>query len=202
MLMNYTEFWSMNNPVRGFIQEFVEVKKLRALSKLSENKEILEIGCGNGKGTKLIKKYFHAKKIVAIDLDERMIRQANRGKKDASISFEVGDAAKLSYAANSFDAVFDFGIIHHIPNWKDCLKELRRVLKPDGELLLEDLSIETFGTPFGKIMRSILAHPYDSMYKKDEFIEYLETLGFKVKRHESHYPVGLMKYFVVIAVKQ
>lgn len=201
MLMNQVEFWSMNNPVRGFVQDFVEVKKLRKLSKLSKDKDILEIGCGNGHGTKLIQKYFNPKKITAIDLDEKMIEKAKKGTKDISVTFQVADAAKLPFASSSFDAVFDFGIIHHIPNWKDCLKELGRVLKPGGQLILEDLSIETFRTPFGKFLKSILAHPYTSMYKKDDFIDYLKTLDFKVEKYESHYPLGLMKYFVVIAVR-
>jgi ubiquinone/menaquinone biosynthesis C-methylase UbiE len=54
------------------------------------------------------------------------------------------DASKLDFPDNHFDAVFDFGIIHHIPNWKDCIQELKRVLKPNGEVILEELSIDTF----------------------------------------------------------
>jgi ubiquinone/menaquinone biosynthesis C-methylase UbiE len=54
------------------------------------------------------------------------------------------DASKLDFPDGHFDAVFDFGIIHHIPNWKDCIQELKRVLKPNGEVILEELSIDTF----------------------------------------------------------
>src|SRR3989344_2670669 len=172
MKLNKTEFLLMNNPIRNLIQKHIEVKRLRKWSNLSSNRTVLEIGCGTGNGSKLIKKYFQAKRIYATDLDKRMIDIAKKCSKDDSISFEVQNATKLRYKDNYFDAVFELGVIHHIPNWKDCLKELRRVLKPKGQLIIEDLSIETFSTPFGKLMKKSLKNPYNSMYKEDEFLQH------------------------------
>lgn len=201
MLMNNLEFWFVNNPIRGLIQELIEIRKIRRLSQLPTNKIVLEIGCGNGYGTRLIKKYFKPKKITAIDLDKRMIDIAKRKHNDPIVSFEVGDAAKLAYQSNIFDAIFDFGIIHHIPNWKDCLRELKRVLKPGGQLIIEDLSIETFETFIGKVLKNVFDHPYELMYKREEFIDYLKMLGFKIEKYQVYYHVGLLKYFIVIASK-
>jgi len=130
-----------------------------------------------------------------------MIDLAKENNTDSSIFFEVGDASNLNYETNKFDAIFDFGIIHHIPNWKDCLRELKRVLKPGGELILEDLSIETFDTPTGRIMKKVFKHPYEVMYKKDEFLNYLKASGFGVIEQKSYHPLYLIKYFVVIAKK-
>src|SRR3989338_4670507 len=128
MKLNKIEFFLMNNPVRAALQK-KEAQKMRALSQLKKGAVVLEIGSGRGVGTKLIKKYFQPQKITAIDLDLKMIVIAKKRNKDPSITFQVGDAAKLPFENKQFDAVFDFGIIHHIPNWKDCLKELKRVLK-------------------------------------------------------------------------
>jgi ubiquinone/menaquinone biosynthesis C-methylase UbiE len=197
--MNKLEFWMVNNPIRTFIQDKIEIRRLRKLSSLPKGKIVLEIGCGNGTGARLIKKYFSPKEIFAVDLDRKMIELATRNNVDPSIHFEVGDASKLKHKSNQFDAVVDFGVIHHIPNWKDCLKELKRVLKPGGELILEDLSIETFSGLGGWFIKKTLKHPYEKMYKKEEFIDYLKTLGFDVIKERSHHPV--IKYFVVIAKK-
>lgn len=139
MLINRVEFLLVNNLLRAHIQDKLEAKRLRELSSLPPDKVVLEIGCGNDTGTKLIKKYFSSREIYAVDLDERMINLAKEGNTDTLIYFEVGDASSLRYKSNQFDAIFDFGIIHHISLWRDCLKELKRVLKPGGELLLEDL---------------------------------------------------------------
>ena len=145
------------------------------------------------------KKHFQTDRIYAIDLDKRMIDIAKKNNQDDSISFEVQSATKLKYKNNNFDAIFDLMVIHHIPNWKDCLKELKRVLKPKGQLIIEDLSIETFSTTFGKLMKKVLDHPYKSMHKEDEFVEYLKKIGFKIVVHKKY--STLMRYFIVIAQK-
>jgi len=201
MILNKFEFVSMNNPVRALVQEYIEIKELRKLSQLPSGKKILEIGCGNGWGTKLIKKYFSPIEIQAIDLDPKMINIAKANNNDSKTVFVLGDATKLLYKDDYFDAIFDFGIIHHIPNWKTCLDELKRVLKPGGQLLIEDLSTETFATPFGRLLKKILDHPYSSMYKRSEFLEYLKSIGFKVSKYRFYYPLSSIQYFVVIANK-
>ncbi len=191
----------MNNPVRNTIQEHIEIKRLRKLSGLPPNKTVLEIGCGTGNGSRLIKKYFHTKRIYATDLDERMINIAKRKNADDCIMFEVQDATSLKYKNNSFDAVFDLGVIHHIPNWKDCLKELKRVLKPNGQMIIEDLSIETFGTFFGKLLKKALDHSYADIYRENEFVAHLKKTGFKISEHKRYNTLGILRYFAIVALK-
>jgi ubiquinone/menaquinone biosynthesis C-methylase UbiE len=151
MRLNNFEFLLMNNPVRSFIQEMHEVRVLRGMTSIGNIDRALEIGCGNGHGSKLIKKYFRPRLIDAIDLDEKMIELAKRRNDDSSIRYEVMDASKLNFPDSTFDAIFDFGIIHHIPNWRDCISEMNRVLKTGGEAILEDLSTDTFRTLPGRV---------------------------------------------------
>ncbi|HEU5187451.1 MAG TPA: class I SAM-dependent methyltransferase [Candidatus Saccharimonadales bacterium] len=181
MLMNKTEFWLMNNPIRRASMR-LEARKLRRMSPAQSLDRVLEIGSGEGQGTKNILRYWHPKAVDAIDLDPKMIARAKRRLKNKRVSFNVGDAANLSFAKdNTYDAIFDFGIIHHIPNWRDCLKELHRVLKPGGYLHIEDGSIEAFTrTAFGRFMKRILDHPYEQMYTKATFEAELAKLGFKL----------------------
>ena len=79
-----------------------------------------------------------------MDLDKKMIEIAKKSNNDNSIDFMLMNATQLEFPDNSFDVVFDFGIIHHIPNWRDYIRELKRIIKDNGELLLEELSIESF----------------------------------------------------------
>ncbi len=202
MKLNKLEFMLMNNAVRAVIQEKYEAKILRAMSSLKGADVALEIGCGNGHGTKIIQKYFSPKKIFAIDLDEKMIAMAQRRTPDPSVTYQVMDASRLDFPDHSFDAIFDFGIIHHIPNWKDCIQELRRVLKPDGEVLLEDLSIDSFSKGIGKVWQKILDHPYPTMYSHRQFTAFLAETGFEIRHYKESNPLGLLKFFSLTAILQ
>jgi SAM-dependent methyltransferase len=85
----------------------------------------------------------------------------------------------------TFDLVVDFGIVHHVPNWRDALAEVHRTLRPGGEFLFEDLPVETWERGIGIPFKRIADHPYDEMFRKQEFIDELEALGFAVETHEN-----------------
>lgn len=195
MKLNRLEFLAMNNPMRALIQEKYELKILRNMTSLSKPGRVLEIGCGNGTGSRLIKKYFSPDYITSIDLDERMVRRAKKRNNDTTISYHVMDASKLGFPDRQFDAVFDFGIIHHIPDWKDCLLEIQRVLKPGGELILEDLSILSFTMGIGKLWRILSRHPYESMYTPREFTGFMKERGFTIHNYREFNPLHCVRFF-------
>jgi len=192
----------MNNRLRSLIQEKYELPILLGMSTGKNYSSVLEIGCGNGNGARLIEKYYKPKKIVAIDLDEKMIDLARKNNNSNSIGFIVMNASKLDFPDNTFDVVFDFGIIHHIPNWRDCIRELKRVLKEDGELILEELSIESFSGFPGTIWKGILAHPYEEMFTFLEFENYLEETGFTIMNQKESNPLRLLKHISLRAEKK
>jgi ubiquinone/menaquinone biosynthesis C-methylase UbiE len=206
MKLNRIEFMLVNNPVRARIQEYYELKILfdmyREMPAPRSLDTVLEIGCGNGGGAKLIKKYFAPKKVYAIDLDERMVDIARRSNRDPTIKFEVMDASKLRFSDNRFDAVFGFGVIHHVPNWRGSIDEIGRVLKKNGLLFLEELSIDSFERGIGRVWRKLLDHPYECMFSKEEFIEYLENAGFEIMDFRESNPMKLIRFFSLIAGKR
>jgi len=61
---------------------------------------MLGIGCGNGEGAIVIKKYFSPAKIIATDFDQELITLAKRNINDSAIIFEQQDAANLGYKNN------------------------------------------------------------------------------------------------------
>ncbi len=199
--MNTFEYWLMNNPLRSFLQDKLEMKIIRKHVSLQDPEKILEIGCGQSVGTKLIKKYFNPKKICGIDLDMRMLHRARNQNSDPLIEFMQADATKLPFADDAFDAVFDFGIIHHISNWKDCLLEIKRVVKPGGVLVLEDASLETFqGRFWGSLLRKMTDHPYLSMYTYQKFSNFLKDINLNIEFQEKYSPLSI-SYFLIIARK-
>jgi ubiquinone/menaquinone biosynthesis C-methylase UbiE len=185
MLMNSIEYWAMNNPLRGFVQRHYEAPRLKRLSTgMADN--VLEIGCGQGAGARIIYDLFSPQRYVGIDLDPRMIQRARRKARALlNATFVEGDVSSLEFPDASFDLVIDFGIVHHIPNWKDALAEVHRILKVHGEFLFEDLSLETWERGIGIPFKRIADHPYDQMFRKQEFADELDALGFSVETHEN-----------------
>ena len=200
MLMNNLGRLGMSMPFREWASNSVVKKYYRDYVQRLKGGTLLEIGCGNGAGAKVIKKYFSPKKIAATDLDPFMIKVAKLNVHDPSIIFETGDATKLKYQTGQFDAVFVFDALHHIPGpqWRDCLKEIYRVLKPGGLFFIYDVSIEYFETFIGRVLRPLYVHPYDSMYRRDEFVDFLPKLNFKILKKELEF---LSRHFLTVVEK-
>ena len=177
------------------------VEKLQNISQLPPNKKILEIGCGNGIGTRLIHEYFKPSELIATEYDESLVEITKEKVKDINVLVEQADATKFRFADNEFDAVVGLSVIHHIPNWEIALDELHRIIKPNGLLIIKELSIETFETFFGKISRKFVEHPYNDMFRKDEFINYLKQKGFKLEVLMPHSMLGLLSDFYLVARK-
>ena len=185
MLMNSLEYWAMNNPLRAFVQRHYEAPRLKRISS-GKAEDILEVGCGQGAGAKIIYDLFRPSQYLGVDLDPRMIRRATR-KAGAlpNARFIEGDIASLEVPDASFDLVVDFGVIHHVPNWREAIAEVSRVLRSNGEFLFEDLPLETWERGIGIPFRKLAAHPYDRMFRKQEFSDELLSHGFIVEMHET-----------------
>ena len=96
---------------------------------------ILEVGVGTGKNFD----YYPAEaRITAIDFSQEMLKQAARKKdrKSASVELHLMDVQSLSFADNSFDTVICSFVFCSVPLPLKGLKELYRVCKPGGQVLL------------------------------------------------------------------
>ena len=135
-------------------------------------------------------------------MDERRILAARKHYKQSNLTCEVMDAVALNFPDNRFDAVFDFGIIHHIPNWRNCIEELSRILKPTGRLILEEFSIDSFSTGVGRLWQIMFCHPYKSMYTTEEFTDFVSISGFEILNYKELNPLKMLRYFSLIAKKK
>lgn len=140
MRLGNVEFYSVNNPIKKFLQKYIEFhifKKLLFKNNINlVNKVIMDGGCGSGYSTKLILEEFNPAEIIAFDYMPEQIALAKKQK--IGVEFFTGDLTDIKLKSNLCDAVFIFGVIHHIPDWKKALSEVNRILRPGGCLLLEE----------------------------------------------------------------
>lgn len=201
MKMNRFEYWIMNFDLGRKIYLRGIVKKLHEISQLPSNKKILEIGCGNGIGTLLIDEYFKPTQLITTEYDESLVEITKKKIKKTNILVEQADATKFRFADEEFDAVVGLSVIHHIPKWQEALDELHRIIKPNGLLIIKELSIDTFSTFFGRISRKFVEHPYDDMFTEKEFINYLKQKGFDMLVYQPHSMLGFLGDFFLVVRK-
>jgi ubiquinone/menaquinone biosynthesis C-methylase UbiE len=189
MLLNAVETILVNNPARRMVQRFYETPLLLRMTHRLDQKRVLEIGCGQGFGMEIILRQFGAATVSGIDLDPRMVARAQKriapyaGRADVS----VGDVTAIQADDESFDAVFDFGVIHHVPFWEDAISEVRRVLKPGGIFVFEEVSRQALDR---WIYRTFLDHPAENRFTAREFVAVLERCGIKVANNLASFCFG------------
>ena len=98
-------------------------------------RHILEVGVGTGKNFEF---YPAEARITAIDFSPLMLKQAElkRARKNVAVELELMDVQSLCFADNSFDTVIASFVFCSVPLPLKGLKELYRVCKPGGQVLL------------------------------------------------------------------
>jgi len=97
---------------------------------------VLEVGVGQGTHAQLIAP--HSKSFVGIDLTERAARATTTRFRLADIRGRIFqmDAEHMTFADQSFDFIWSWGVIHHSSNTQRVLREMARVLRPGGKAAL------------------------------------------------------------------
>jgi len=108
----FTEIGDMINPVEG---------------------EVLDVGSADGIFSKVILDKSRAKKLIGIEAVKNSVIWAKKHWKNIkNMEFRVGDAHKLSFKSNTFDAVFCLEVLEHVENPRIVLQEFKRVMKKGG----------------------------------------------------------------------
>ena len=103
-------------------------------SKLVPNKIVVDCACGSGVGTNVFAKA-GAKQIYAFDIAEKAVQEAAEKNKNQAVSFQSSSALQLPLQNDTVDLYISLETIEHIPEDKKFLKEVERVLQPNGAFI-------------------------------------------------------------------
>ena len=138
---------------------------------------LLDVGCGSGILIQKLLSLNRNMKLYGLDITPKMVEVAKRkSENESSVEIALGSAIKMPYKNNSFDYVTCASSFHHHPDPLQSVKEMVRVLKPGGTLLILDMCIEGFLRKLlfkieniyhneGKVFRLTNKEMYD-LYKK------------------------------------
>jgi len=189
---------AMNSPKHARYTERTALALL-AHVKLSSQPRCLEIGCGQGALARLLVGRLNAS-VMATDFDPGQVavakeRLADLGKR---VEFRVVDARELPFDDAQFDAVFSFGVLHHIPRgWRRAVAEVARVLQPNGSFIFTDFFVPSFVGRFIALLFPRLDQLEETALKAS-----LADNGFHLEHYErGRDTLGLMRYCKAIARK-
>lgn len=103
---------------------------------------VADLGCGTGEATELIAPF--VARVVGIDREPSMLAAARSRMQaapggGAAVEFREGDLMAIPAAKGEFDAALLMLVLHHLPDARGALREIRRIIKPGGTLLVVDM---------------------------------------------------------------
>jgi len=164
----------------------------------------LDVGTGPGQIPVKLALRLPQLKIVGIDLSEAMLAKARNSaaaaRVESRLRFEMADARRLPFPDRHFDLVMCNSLLHHAADPLATLNELARITRPQGALLLRDLSrpsalafpfhVRWFGRHYQGLMKQLFIDSVRAAYTPWELSDLLarsKIVGGKVfRRGQSH----------------
>ena len=154
-------------------------KMLMEQAGLRAGQRILEVGCGTGTLTLMIKRLEPAVEAVGMDPDPKALARARAkaARSGAEVRFDEGFGDELPYPEASFDRVFSSFMFHHLPAGEKgkFLESVRRVLKSDGSFHM--LDFEEGGGGHGWLAHLFHAHQRLEDNSKDRVLQLMNDAG-------------------------
>ncbi|MBR6775952.1 MAG: bifunctional demethylmenaquinone methyltransferase/2-methoxy-6-polyprenyl-1,4-benzoquinol methylase UbiE [Bacteroidales bacterium] len=155
-------------------------------SQIQENSQVLDVACGTADSTIALARA-GISSVMGVDISEEMLKvgetKVAAQNLDSVITLQVEDCENLSFDDNTFDAAFIAFGIRNFEDKRNGLRELQRVLKPNGHLLILELSV-----PQNKILLSLY---------KLYFLHILPFIGKKISGDSMAYtylPQSVMNF--------
>ncbi|MBW8041929.1 MAG: methyltransferase domain-containing protein [Planctomycetes bacterium] len=188
----YFQLYNQNSP-GGYA---FSVRKKRVLELIEQSKgKVLDIGCGPGIMVKELTDLGY--EFYGIDASPNVIDECKKrfGTMD-NVNFSIGDATKLELADNFFDLVICMGVIDRIDKYELAIKEMLRVIKKDGTLII---TFPNLYSPFA-VWRAYVFYPTVNLLKSIYYFilrrpQPLALLSLFVKLHSKRGAVELAKKY-------
>ena len=141
--------------LKWIMREETFKRKLVQQANIQPKIKVLDLGCGTGTLTLMLKRAHPEAEVTGLDGDPQVLAIARDKSRGTDIQWDEGLASSLPYPDSTFDRVVTSLVIHHLvtDDKRRAFKEIFRVLKPLGELHVLD-----FGAPHSSLTRFITTY--------------------------------------------
>lgn len=158
---------------------------------VSKVERMIDLGCGNGGITPLLKEKLEAKNVYGVDIDEEAIFVARqRGVKAYLLNLSED---KLPFPDEYFDLAISFEVIEHLVNPDNMLKEAYRVLRRGGYLLISTPNLASW---VNRLVLLLGYQPYNVEVSTETMI------GVPIRKGVFADPAGHIRAFTLRALKR
>ncbi len=183
---DYDKKWS-------FYIEATTRETLRRLP-VRPNARVLDVGCGTGELLSRIAAIHPDAVLAGIDPVPAMLAVA-RAKLEGRAELHVSYANSLPWGNETFDVLVSCNMFHYVTHPAQALREMTRVLRPDGTLVITDWCDDYFACRICNIYLRMTNRAYFKTYRQGECVELLRGAGFatpKIERYKINWWWGLM----------
>ena len=139
--------------------------------------------------------------IIGVDLSEKMLEIAEEKCRDyPNVSFQNASVTALPFVDRSFDVVVSASAFHYFENPTAALIEMRRVLKPEGELVILDWCKDDWLCRLYDFVLKRFDPAYEQCYTQAEFHRFLNGTGFQIQR-ATRFRIGLTWELMIATAK-
>lgn len=187
-------FWSdvsdkYDNAIDYILGENLRLYILEKLKQELNLGKSVELGCGTGYFTETLAK--KSEYLIATDISEEMLEIGKNNLNDLeNTEFQCLDCQSCPFEDNKFDTVFIGLVLLFTDDAEKALAESRRILKPEGSIILAEPDISYLST-YGKLrffLRTFTSYwkvpPTSHFFTQNELQEMLDKTGFKIVNQE------------------
>jgi ubiquinone/menaquinone biosynthesis C-methylase UbiE len=174
--------------LKWIMREEAFKQRLIGRTNIQPGMKVLDLGCGTGTLTVMLKRTYPRASITGLDADQQVLEMARKKGRGLNILWEAGFASSLPFPDLAFDCVTASLVIHHLvtDDKRRAFKEVHRVLKPNGELFTLD-----FGPPHSALQRLITEYMRrfeETADNFDGFIpQFISEAGFTTVKEVEHF---------------
>jgi len=183
---HYDEKWA-------FYVEATTRETLRRLP-MTSGARLLDVGCGTGELMRRLRaKYPHAV-LAGLDPVAEMLAVA-RDKLSGNEDLRTGYADALPWGAGAFDVVVSCNMFHYISHPVEALREMGRVLRPGGSLVLTDWCDDYLACRVCNLYLRLTNRAFYKTYRQAECRQLLHAAGYRdvtIERYKISWLWGLM----------
>lgn len=164
--------------------------RLVEMSGAGPDRRALDIGTGTGHTAFALAPF--VREVIAVDLTPEMLAEAETlrtARNIGNVRFETADAHALPFPDGAFDIVVCRRAAHHFTNINLAISEMRRVLAPNGRLVIDDRSVPEDDAADACMNQLDLYHDRSHVrqYRPSEWLAMLTGAGFAVSRVEPYH---------------